>query len=188
MPRSLLSVFPAAVLVLATAGVLPGCSSDATGPRIAASAVATIRDAAGAAIGTATLQEDDAGTVRLSVTVAGLTPGEHGIHVHAVGSCAASGATAFGAAGGHFNPHGKAHGLANAGGAHGGDLPNLVVGADGRGTFQATTDRLTLTAGAASLFDADGAAIVVHAGRDDQTSDPAGNSGARVACGVIAAQ
>jgi Cu/Zn superoxide dismutase len=111
--------------------------------------------------------------------------GEHGIHIHAVGACDAPG---FTTAGGHFNPAARQHGLNNPAGAHGGDLPNLVLSSDGSGTYAATDDRIALAAGAANtIFDADGAAIVIHAGPDDYLTDPAGNSGARLACGVLRA-
>ena len=90
-------------------------------------------------------------------------------------------------AGGHYNPSGNLHGLDNPSGPHNGDLPNLIVNEAGIGRLNATTDRVTLSPGAATLFDADGSALVVHAGPDDNVSNPAGNSGARIACGVIEA-
>jgi superoxide dismutase, Cu-Zn family len=150
-------------------------------------ATAEIKDAQGTVVGTATLTEG-AGGVQLQVQVRGFTAaaaGEHGIHIHAVGLCEAPG---FATAGGHFNPAAKKHGLNSAEGAHGGDLPNLVLDAAGSGSFQATNDRITLAAGVAnSIFDADGSAVVIHAGPDDNMTDPAGNSGARIACGVLQA-
>lgn len=150
-------------------------------------ATAALKDAQGTVVGTATLTEG-AGGVHLQVQVQGFTgaaAGEHGIHIHAVGVCEAPG---FTTAGGHFNPAAKKHGLQSAEGAHGGDLPNLVLDAAGSGSYQATNDRVTLAAGAAnSIFDADGSAIVIHAGPDDNVSDPAGNSGGRIACGVLQA-
>ena len=121
-------------------------------------------------------------TVELKVKVTDLTPGNHGIHVHAVGMCEAP---EFKTAGGHFNPTGKKHGLDNPEGHHGGDLPNLSVGADGHGTLTTTLEGLTLGAGDTSLFHAGGTALVVHADPDDEKTDPSGNSGARVACGVV---
>lgn len=153
---------------------------------------ATLADSAGRTIGTARLWQEASGLVHVDVdiTCAGvsctpLTPGDHGIHFHAVGSCVSASSPAFSSAGGHFNPLGKEHGLNNAAGPHAGDAPNLVIGADGRGTARFTTDRITLTAGASGVFDADGTALVVHAAPDDQMSQPAGNAGARVACGVL---
>ena len=150
-------------------------------------ATAEIKDAQGTVVGTATLSEGTSG-VLLQVQVRGFTAaatGEHGIHVHAVGVCEAPG---FTTAGGHFNPAAKKHGLNSAEGAHGGDLPNLVLDAAGNETYVATNERITVLAGAAnSIFDADGSALVIHAGPDDNVTDPAGNSGARIACGVLQA-
>jgi Cu-Zn family superoxide dismutase len=151
------------------------------GDRGATHASATLVDAAGKAIGTARLVEDAAGTLHVNVHVEGLTTGLHGVHLHAVGACTPT----FAAAGGHHNPLARQHGLDNPQGAHGGDLPNLVVNEAGIGRFAGTTDRATLTAGPKTLFDADGSSIVIHADPDDQVTDPTGNSGARVACGVI---
>jgi Cu-Zn family superoxide dismutase len=150
-----------------------------------AEAAAVLRDASGRTVGAVRLAQGRDGRVAIEVQVAGLSVGLHGIHLHAVGACDASGAAPFASAGGHVNPHGASHGLHNPRGAHAGDLPNLDVGADGTGRLSATTGRVTLAPAPASLLDDDGAAVVVHAGPDDQVSDPAGNSGARVACGVL---
>jgi Cu-Zn family superoxide dismutase len=95
---------------------------------------------------------------------------------------------AFTSAGGHFNPAGKKHGLKSTDGPHAGDLPNMLVAKDGAGRFEALTDAITLRAGGLSIFDTDGSAMVVHAGADDNMTDPTGNSGDRVACGIIVAQ
>jgi Cu-Zn family superoxide dismutase len=125
------------------------------------------------------------GGVRIRVEVQGLTPGEHGIHIHAVGRCDPPD---FLTAAGHFNPDGRRHGLLNPQGPHAGDLPNLVVRADGRARYEAVSYRVTLDRGPSGLFDAGGRgrALVIHAQADDHLTDPAGNSGPRVACGVIA--
>ena len=140
-------------------------------------ASATLIDATGAEIGWATFVEDATGTVHVNVKVDGLSPGRHGIHIHRVGACSPD----FAAAGSHHNPLGAAHG------SHAGDLPNLDVNANGRGRINATTDLATLSGGPLSVFDADGSALVIHADEDDLVTDPTGNSGARIACGVIAA-
>jgi Cu-Zn family superoxide dismutase len=147
----------------------------------AATARAQLADSAGHSVGTATFTQDAAGVVHIHVEAMGLATGDHGIHFHAVGSCVGP---AFTSAGGHFNPASKHHGLHNPQGPHAGDLPNLVVTGE-HTSWDATTDRVTLTDGPNSVFDADGTAFVIHAGKDDQMTDPAGNSGARIACGVI---
>lgn len=148
-------------------------------------ATAELHDRTGKTVGTARLTGESSGAIHLVVHVDGMTPGNHGIHFHAVGSCAPGDTTAFVAAGGHHNPTGRKHGLENPDGPHAGDLPNLVVGTNGSGDLDTVTPRATLGAGATSLLDADGSALVVHAGADDQRTDPSGNSGARVACGVV---
>ncbi len=145
------------------------------------SATAALRDAEGKQVGTATFTSAKSG-VNVQVVVAGLPPGKHGIHLHAAGKCVPPD---FKSAGGHFNPGAKQHGLHNPQGAHAGDLPNLVVGEDGAAKASFTAKGATLAEGAGSLLGPDGAAIVIHADADDEKSDPAGNSGARIACGVI---
>jgi Cu-Zn family superoxide dismutase len=145
-------------------------------------ASARIIDGAGQTVGWARLTEDAAGQLHLNVQVAGLPPGRHGIHMHAVGQCVGP---AFASAGGHHNPLGAEHGLDNPAGAHAGDLPNLTVNVTGRGHLDAVSHHATLSAGPISLVDADGSAIVIHANEDDQVTNPTGNSGPRIACGVI---
>jgi len=169
--------------ITATAACAP--SAGTVDPRSATRATATLRDTAGAEVGVATFTQERDGAVRLEAEVTGLPPGAHGIHVHTTGSCDAAGATAFGAAGGHFNPTARPHGLRHPQGGHLGDLPNLDLGDDGRGELRTTSTRFTLSPGAASLLDADGSALVIHAGPDDQRTDPTGNSGGRIACGVV---
>jgi len=141
-------------------------------------AVATLRTPDGKEVGRATAREVKQG-LRLTVDVRGLGEGEHGAHVHTVGQCDAPD---FASAGGHWNPLGTKHGSMNPAGPHEGDLPNLLIGKDGHGTLGAVIPKGTL----AGLLDADGAALVVHASRDDLMTDPSGNSGGRIACGVFA--
>jgi superoxide dismutase, Cu-Zn family len=155
-----------------------------TGTPAGTSATIALRDSAGADIGTAELRQEGSG-VRLLVSVTGLPPGSHGIHFHENGSCEHSGGEAFGGAGAHFSPEQRQHGLENPQGPHAGDLPNLAVGSDGAGRLEGTTDRVTLASGPNSLIRAGGTSLVIHASPDDQRTDPSGNSGARVACGVI---
>ncbi|HYJ81193.1 MAG TPA: superoxide dismutase family protein [Longimicrobiaceae bacterium] len=139
-------------------------------------AAATLRDAGGQEIGTLML-EQAGGMVRITGGLSGLAAGQHGIHLHAVGRCEPP----FESAGPHWNPASRQHGLQNPQGPHAGDLANLDVSGDGIGNLDATVEgRLR-----GGVVDADGAAIVVHAGPDDNRTDPSGNSGARVACGVV---
>jgi superoxide dismutase, Cu-Zn family len=155
------------------------------GPSAPRPAQGTFVDASGAEIGWVKLTEDRNGIVHVNVKVQGLTSGLHGIHIHAVGSCATT-ATAFDGAGGHYNPLAHEHGLENPAGPHAGDLPNLVVDADGAGTLNAKTDRVTLSDGVATLLDANGSAFIIHANPDDQRTNVGnGGSGARIACAVI---
>jgi Cu-Zn family superoxide dismutase len=139
-------------------------------------------DASGRNVGTARLTEDGSG-VRLLVEMHGVTAGEKGLHIHETGKCDPPD---FKSAGVHFNPEGKQHGEKNPRGPHAGDLPNIEIKQDGTGRLDATNNRVTLGEGPTSLFDADGAALVVHAEPDDYKTDPSGNSGDRIACGVIA--
>ena len=123
--------------------------------------------------------------VHITVTVVGLSPGKHGIHIHSVGKCDSPD---FNTSGGHFNPEAKHHGLENPNGPHAGDLPNLEATDDGTGTLQYTNPLVSLSVGASnSLLKVNGTSIVIHAKSDDQMTDPSGNSGPRVACGVIVA-
>ena len=141
-----------------------------------------LRNPNGQVIGLATFSEA-AGGVQLRTQVQNLPPGVHGIHIHAVGRCDSPD---FMSAGPHFNPTNRQHGSRNPQGPHAGDLPNLTVDANGAATYQATSVPVTLGPGANGLLDADGSALVIHADPDDEATDPTGNSGGRIACGVIA--
>jgi Cu-Zn family superoxide dismutase len=171
-------------LSLAAAGISACASAPSPLNRVAV-AYASVANAAGERKGTVELWQDMDKIVHVEVQVTGMPPGPHGIHFHQVGKCDGGDATPFSTAGGHFNPIGRQHGLDNPQGPHAGDAPNFTVNADGTGKASFTTDRVSLTEGSTSLFDDDGSAIVIHAGADDQTSQPAGNSGARIACGVV---
>jgi Cu-Zn family superoxide dismutase len=168
------------VAVFAVALALGGCTTMAqsTGD---APASAELKNAAGQTVGTATLTAVQGG-VRIVMETKGLPPGAKGVHIHEVGKCEAP---QFTSAGGHFNPDKKQHGTMNPRGPHAGDLPNVTIGPDGNGRLETTTERITLGTGATSVFDADGSALVIHAGPDDFMTDPTGNSGGRSACGVI---
>ena len=133
-------------------------------------------------VGTAKLLQIPNGVlVRLTLTKA--TPGAHAFHVHAVGKCEGP---EFTSAGSHFNPANKKHGLMSQEGSHAGDLPNVVVPDSGALTVETVVPHVTLKEGEHTLADADGSALVLHAGVDDYTTDPTGNAGGRLACGVIA--
>jgi Cu-Zn family superoxide dismutase len=142
---------------------------------------ATLKDKDGKQIGVATLIQQPDG-VRIAITGYRLPPGVHGLHIHAVGQCQPP---EFTTAGAHFNPMGKKHGTQNPEGAHAGDLPNLDVAANGEGGVDIVSKAVTLGAGPTSLFGDNGTSIVIHTGPDDMKTDPTGNSGGRIACGVI---
>lgn len=165
-------------LVLVVGGV--GCATTG-GADEERMATVDLRNAAGESVGMATLVEQN-GELEISVHVTDLPPGIHGIHLHEVGQCTPPD---FSSAGGHFSPEGRSHGFEDPQGPHAGDLRNIQVGADGSGHFVLENDRVTLSPGPNALLDADGSALVVHAGADDYRTDPAGDSGPRIACGVI---
>ena len=167
------------ILAIFTAVILAGGVARAQAP---ATASATIKDAMGKTIGDATLCETSSG-VLIKVDLTGAPAGVHAIHVHTTGKCDAP---MFTTAGGHFAPGGTKHGLMAAGGPHAGDLPNIFVPADGKLSIEIFEPNVTLAAGPRSLLDADGSAIVLHATADDYMTDPAGNAGGRIACGVVA--
>ncbi|HEX9947553.1 MAG TPA: superoxide dismutase family protein [Allosphingosinicella sp.] len=127
--------------------------------------------------------ESSGDSLRVRVEAIGMTPGAYGAHLHTTGRCDAPG---FTTAGPHWNPTGQMHGKDNPKGMHKGDLPNLLVGTDGRGSFEYTIPNAGLSGMLPNrLIDADGAAVVIHAKADDFRTDPSGNSGDRIACGVL---
>jgi superoxide dismutase, Cu-Zn family len=145
-------------------------------------ATAVMKDVKGNTVGLAAFTEDSSGLVHINVNASGLTPGLHGIHIHDKGNCTEP---SFTSAGGHYNPLGKEHGLKNPNGPHAGDLPNLEVGEDGKGYMNVTTGLVTLSDGPTTLFTANGTSLVIHDGSDDQMTNPSGNSGSRIICGII---
>ena len=179
--------YPAAVLAfgLAACGspepaeepTVDVAAADATTQDQPLRAMATLMSADGQEVGTALAMQQEGG-VTVAVEGTNLPAGTHGVHVHETGSCSPD----FTAAGGHWNPTDQSHGLEDPQGQHAGDMPNLEVGEDGTGSLQ-----YTLQGGATfdELLGGDGSAFVVHAGEDDQTTDPSGDSGDRIACGVF---
>ena len=165
------------VAMLAAGLTVSACTTmDARGEPDTKSATAVLRAADGSEHGRAVVTMVGE-AMRLTVNVTGQAPGEHGMHVHAIGRCDAPD---FASAGPHLNLGAKQHGRANPMGAHEGDLPNIVIGANREGSITAD-----LPGGLIGLLDADGSAVIVHAAADDYRTDPSGNSGARVLCGVF---
>ena len=139
-----------------------------------------LKDASGKAVGDVDLMQTPAG-VLIKLQIKGLTPGEHAFHVHAVGKCDAP----FDSAGPHFNPGNHKHGMLSGEG-HAGDMPNLHVPQSGELSVEVVNSAISLERGKPnSVFDNDGSSLVVHAKADDYKTDPAGNAGDRIACGVI---
>lgn len=169
--RPILSALSAALLLTA----VPAGAQDA-------GARATMIGADGAQAGTVTFAQTPSGRLSVMVEMTGLPPGPHGFHVHETGACDPAGG--FQSAGGHY-AGGHAHGVMAADGPHPGDFPNVHVGENGVLKVEFFADGLTISDGEFPLMDADGSAVVVHSDPDDYQSQPSGNAGARIACGVV---
>ncbi len=166
-----------ATVLVATATAAIAQEPDAQGVQ---QKVVELRDVKGKTVGTVRLLEAPHGLL-VHGALTGVPPGTHAIHFHETGKCEPP----FKTAGGHFNPEKKAHGVLDPGGSHAGDLPNLVVPVSGKLEFELFAPGLTLGAGPESVLDPDGTALVIHAKADDYRTQPAGDSGDRIACGVI---
>jgi Cu-Zn family superoxide dismutase len=159
----------------------PAAAPPAATPPAGPSATAELKDLKGQKVGDALLEETPHG-VLMTITLTGAPAGIHAIHIHETGKCEPP----FKTAGGHLNPGGKHHGIKNPEGKHEGDLPNIDVPADGKLEVQILAGAATLKKGEKNtMLDADGASIVIHAKQDDHMSDPAGNAGDRIICGVV---
>jgi Cu-Zn family superoxide dismutase len=146
------------------------------------SAAAAFVDVNGREIGAATLKETPHG-VLIEAHLDNLPPGEHAFHIHETGKCET--ATQFKSAGDHYAPRSRKHGYLAQGGPHAGDMPNQFAGKDGMLHASALNTQVTLSKGPATLFDADGSSLIVHAKRDDYASQPSGDAGDRIACAVV---
>lgn len=162
---------------------LTACAGTRDGPAPdpnPADATAEVRDASGRVVATANARDHAGLTVRIDAT--GLRSGTYAVHLHAVGRCDPPD---FATAGPHWNPTANQHGRLNPLGPHFGDLPNIEIGADGRGNVVFVLPSGSVRRGEHKLLDSDGAALVIHANADDYRTDPTGNSGGRIACGVF---
>jgi Cu-Zn family superoxide dismutase len=162
-------------VAVAGAGCLAAVSAQAE------TAKAALKDAGGKDVGQVQLLQTPHG-VLIKLTLKGVPAGDHAFHVHAVGKCEPP----FTSAGGHFNPSSHKHGMEAADGPHAGDMPNLHIPASGELVVEIANPMISLVKGQPNtVFDADGSAIIIHAGADDYKTDPTGNAGDRIACGVI---
>lgn len=174
--RTLYGLAAATALSAAAIANLPATAQDA-----AMEKTIDVISADGNSLGTVKLTQVPTG-VLIQTDLSGLAAGSHAFHFHTTGACEPP----FDSAGGHFNPTNAEHGLTNPNGPHAGDMPNVMVAADGSLKVEVINTMVTLSEGEKSLLDSDGSALMLHADHDDHASDPAGNAGARMACGVIA--
>ena len=177
--RALISVL--GVVLLTSISAFAAAQTGTTGSNSSMTAGAALTDAQGRHVGQAVLQQTPHG-VLIKLDLKNVTPGIHGLHIHDAGRCERP---SFESAGGHVNPSGRQHGFLNPRGPHAGDLPNIEVPTTTQLSVEYLVASVTLDPGPGSLLDSDGSAIVIHAGKDDYASEPAGESGDRLACGQI---
>ncbi|MHA6766363.1 superoxide dismutase family protein [Sphingobium ummariense] len=170
-------------IILGASACATASAGGAASKEAAPVAHAQLKAGDGSTRGEATVTEAADG-LHVLVKAQGLTPGIHAVHVHTTGTCTPPD---FTSAGGHWNPTNHKHGKDNPQGMHMGDMPNMLAGSDGVGEMEYVIPGGTISSGATPLLDADGAAVVIHAQADDNMTDPAGNAGGRVACGVLSA-
>jgi len=178
MKRLLIGLFAVAVTLGGGLATNAQDAADPSGSSVEGMHISPLMDAAGNEVGLVAIGNDGAG-VGGTILVHGMVPGEHGIHLHAVGSCDPEGEKPFDSAGPHFNPEELMHG------SHAGDIGNLIADENGDAVFLLGSSAWTLDDGMHGLADADGTALVIHETVDDLVTDPSGNSGARIACAVL---
>jgi Cu-Zn family superoxide dismutase len=166
--------FAFALLALATGALAAGVGAQGM-------AHVEMKDATGASVGMAMLTATKDGGVSIAINFKGLPPGEHALHFHQTAKCEPP----FTSAGGHFNPGMKKHGMENPEGPHAGDMANFTVAADGTAKATIVNTRVTLGAGDNSVYANGGTALMIHAKGDDMKTDPSGNAGDRIACGLV---
>lgn len=174
------------IMLLTTAFGLASCAQNeaSTPEAVAGQLTQTILNANSKALGSLVLEDLGATGTRVTVTVEGISPGAHAMHFHEIGKCVAPD---FKSSGGHYNPAGASHGMNMANGPHAGDMMNVDVAADGTGSFIVTNERVSINGdhGLPALMDADGTALILHAGADDYETQPTGAAGGRIGCAVI---
>ncbi len=155
------------------------------GQTISGQMTVQLKSGTGESVGTAVLSPAESGGVQIELDLSHLTPGEHAIHLHQNAKCDGP---QFASSGGHLNPEGKKHGSKNPEGPHVGDMPDFTVAADGTAKTTVIAPNVTYSEGPHSIFSNGGTSLMIHAAADDMKSDPAGNAGARIACGVVIKQ